>query len=221
MSAILLTALIGSVVLRPANAPAAVVSASPTASASPQPTSLTRPDVAAIGRGGTVYITRGNAQGSGAYIGDGQVVTAAHVVSGLGPILIRFNDLPVGTAVIVRVNETDDVALLRIQGLDAAGARALLWGDSGALRQGDDLVALGYPEGLPLSTKVGVVSGLRRLGTTELIQTDASLNHGMSGGPVLDVAGHLVGLVDFGFPQAQGLNFAVASNTARPFVEGR
>ena len=74
------------------------------------------------------------------------------------PVLIRFNDLPVGTAALVRINETDDVALLTIQGLDTAGAHGLLWGDSGALRQGDDLIALGYPEGLPLSTKAGVVN---------------------------------------------------------------
>lgn len=182
---------------------------------------LTTSDVAAIGKLSTVQIVQGNTLGSGVYLGNDQVLTAAHVIPTTAAILVSFNERSVGAARIVRRDESDDLALLSVPGLQSSGARPITWGDSMVLREGDALVALGYPVGLPLSVKVGVVSGLRVDGGTNLIQTDASLNPGMSGGPVLDSAGRLVGITDFGSARYPGLNFAVASTTARDFVEGR
>ncbi len=207
-----------------ASRPSPTTSAAPTvtASATPVPTAttLSTSDVAAIGRASTVQIVQGNVLGSGVYLGNGQVLTAAHVVATTALIVISYDERQVGTARVVRRSKNDDLALLSVTGLDGAGARPVVWGDSSVLRQGDTLVALGYPAGLPLSVKVGVVSGLREDGGTSLVQTDASLNPGMSGGPVLDGSGRLVGITDFGISKYPGLNFAVASTTARAFVDG-
>jgi S1-C subfamily serine protease len=191
-------------------------------SASPGPTAISRSGVVDLGKRATVRIQQGNALGSGVYLGNNQVLTAAHVVSTTSTrISISFNDRPIGVAQLVRFNERDDLALLSVPGLDAAGAQPLVWGNSELLHQGDELVALGFPDDLPLSVKVGVVSGLRVDGTTRLVQTDASLNPGMSGGPLLNTSGELIGITDFGSIRYPGLNFAVASSTAREFVEGR
>lgn len=192
---------------------------SPTSSAAP--TVLSRADATALGRAGTVMVVQGNSQGSGSYLGGGRVLTAAHVVESNAIVVVYFENQRIGSAQIVRRDPQKDLALLSIVGLDGAGARALEWRDSSTLREGEELLAVGYPEGLPFSVKVGVVSGLRKIGSTDLIQTDASLNHGMSGGPVLDSAGRLIGVTDFGYPGAVGLNFAVASSTARVFVEAQ
>lgn len=199
----------------------ASASAAPATTAAASSVVLTTSDVASVGRASTVRIVQGNGLGSGVYLGSGRVLTAAHVVPTTATIVVSFAERQVGTARVIRRDESDDLALLEVAGLDGAGAKAIVWGDSSALRQGDTLIALGYPAGLPLSVKAGVVSGLRVEGTTDLIQTDASLNPGMSGGPVLDSAGHLVGITDFGLTKYPGLNFAVASTTARAFVEGR
>jgi putative serine protease PepD len=196
-------------------------SATIAAPVSPTATPISRSGVVEMGRLATVRIDQGNGLGSGVYLGNNLVLTAAHVVSATARITISFNDRQVGIAQFVRFNDTDDLALLSVRGLDAAGAQPLAWGDSDLLHQGDELVALGFPAGLPLSVKVGVVSGLRVDGTTKLVQTDASLNPGMSGGPVLNTTGQLIGITVFSLSKYPGLNFAVASSTARQFVEGR
>jgi serine protease Do len=182
---------------------------------------LTTSDVAAIGKASTVKLTQGNTLGTGIYLGDGQILTAAHVVSGTGTIGIFFDELRIGSATISRVDQRHDLAVLAAPRLESFGLRPITWGDSAALREGDSLVTLGYPAGLPLSVKFGVVSGLRQDGTTQLIQTDASVNPGMSGGPVLDSRGRLVGVNDFISSRYPGLSFAVASTTVRDFLDGR
>ena len=192
----------------PATPPAA---ASATASTLPR----SRVDIVALGKNGTVLIRQGSGIGSGAYLGNDLVMTAEHVVDGVGQITVYFDDRLVGLAGVLRRSTQHDIALLSVPGLSAIGARPLTWGDSSNLRDGEEIIALGYPAGLPLTTKVGVVSGLREYQGTDLIQTDASLNPGMSGGPVLDAEGHLIGITVFGSRNFPGLNFAVASSTAR------
>ncbi len=202
---------------------AGVVTSSPSpapVTASPSPTQVSRSDVAAMGRRGTVFVQVRDGHGSGIYFGAGQVLTAAHVVSGSGPIDIRFNEQLVGRAQIVKVDRARDLALLTVEGLNAAGAQPLKWGDARALKEGDELVAVGFPIDLPLTVKFGIVSGLLEDQGVAFIQTDASLNPGMSGGPVLNNRGEVVGVNDFGFLKStltQGLNFAIASSTARDF----
>lgn len=194
-----------------------VVAASP----SPSPSASlppTRTDIVAAGKAGTVLIVQGNGQGSGAYLGNDRVLTALHVVPTTARITVSLGDRLVGTAQTIATDQQDDLALLFVPGLGAAGAKPMSWGNSDALKEGDELVVLGYPIGLPFSVKVGVVSGLRVETGTSLIQTDASLNPGMSGGPALDPSGRLVGITDFGYTRYPGLNFLVAATSARRFV---
>lgn len=172
-------------------------SAPPTANATATAAaSLTLADAAALGRAGTVHIYQGNVEGTGTYLGGGRVLTAAHVVATTAPAIVYFADQRVGTGQVVRIDRGIDLALLTVTGLEALGARPLEWADSNLLRPGDELLALGYPEGLPFSVKAGIMSGLRTARGVNFIQTDASLNHGMSGGPVLDRTGRLVGITD-------------------------
>jgi len=199
---------------------AATPAVSPTVSVSAS-TALTTSDVAAIGKASTVKLTQGNVLGTGIYLGDGQILTAAHVVSSAGVIAVLFDEVRIGSATVLRFDKNDDLALLSGPRLESFGGRPIVWGDSASLREGDSLVTLGYPAGLPLSVKFGVVSGLRQDGTTQLIQTDASVNPGMSGGPVLNANGRLVGVNDFISTRYPGLSFAVASTTVRDFLDGR
>ena len=90
---------------------------------------------------------------------------------------------------------------------------------------GEAVAALGYPAGLPLSVTRGSVSGINRSirinGVTRrgLVQTDAAVNHGNSGGPLLSVeTGALLGLVDLGSTQLNGIAFAVSAQVAKPLL---
>jgi len=190
-----------------------------TSSASASPAKLTRADVAARGRSGTVYIAQGNSHGSGIYLGLGRVLTAAHVVTNGGAVEVSFADAFVGRAQILAIDSDYDLALLSVTGMDRTAAQPLDLGNSATLRQGDEIVAIGYPIDLPLTVKVGVVSGLKRDAGTDLVQTDASVNPGMSGGPLLNEKGEVIGVIDYGSQRYPGLNFAVASTTARVFVD--
>ncbi|MDE3111782.1 MAG: trypsin-like peptidase domain-containing protein [Chloroflexota bacterium] len=162
--------------------------------------------------------------GSGAYIGSNGVLTAAHVVTGRGPFTISFNDRRIGVAVISTLDSGDDLAFLSVPGLDASGAVALRWGDAERLHLGDPLTVVGYPSFVGITATQGIFSGLKSDGGTYFIQTDAAINPGNSGGPVVNADGQLVGIADWKIlsvagAAAQGLGFAVAATSARPFVE--
>ena len=156
-------------------------------------------------------------------------LTAAHVVASnpKDDVIVRasrttnvsYAGRSIGAATLLLFERHYDLALLRVAGLDAAGVRPLAWGDPSQLHLGDRLVVVGYPGSVGLSISSGIVSGLKRLASTELIQTDAAMNSGNSGGPVLNERGQLVGYADFNYPGYVGLNFAVSAATARPVVE--
>lgn len=114
---------------------------------------------------------------------------------------------------------TDDLATLTIIGLDAAGSVPLIWGDVTLLHLGEPIVLAGYPRQVGFTITQGVFSGLKRDASTEYVQTDAAINPGNSGGPLVNAAGELVGIADWKVFNAQGLGFAVAASTARPFAE--
>lgn len=157
--------------------------------------------------------------GSGVYLGAGRVLTAAHVVAGRGPFSISFRDRLIGTAGLERIDAADDLATLTIAGLDAAGATPLAWGDVHQLRLGEPIVVAGYPSEVGFTITQGVFSGLKHEGGTEYVQTDAAVNPGNSGGPLVNSAGELVGIADWKVFNAQGLGFAVAASNARLFSE--
>ena len=161
--------------------------------------------------------------GSGVLVhGDGFVVTAAHVVESAEMIQVHWLDGFSANAKGVSLSRSEDIALLKVDATPAKVVVAQL-GDSSTLRPGQRVFAIGAPYGLEHSLTAGVVSALRAndrpgLMPKHLVQTDAPLNQGNSGGPLFNEKGEVVGIASFMLSQSGGsvgLNFAVPSNTVR------
>jgi S1-C subfamily serine protease len=153
---------------------------------------------------------------------DGYALTNNHVVKGAGGVDAVLDDGAVISAEIVGADPDTDLALLRLNGV-RHNVAAL--GDSNALRVGELAIAIGNPLGLQATVTVGVVSALRRTlrGDNgrlieDVIQTDAALNPGNSGGALVDAFGAVIGINTAIIGGAQGLCFAVPSNTAKAIV---
>src|SRR5438132_8370506 len=156
--------------------------------------------------------------GSGVVIErDGQVLTNAHVVDGAASLSVTLDSGSRASARLVGMDTVTDLALLRIESSSPIPAARL--GDSGALRVGDEVVAIGNPIGLEQTMTRGIVSGLNRLlpGLAEqpMIQTDAPINPGNSGGPLVDRCGAVVGINTFISEEANSIGFALPINAAK------
>ncbi len=145
----------------------------------------------------TVMVRAGRATGSGVLISpDGLVLTAAHVVAENAGVRVRFQAGKEAPASIVRLNEHDDVALLRVDryGSTRCISHRDLRGEVGA-----EVFAIGSPLGEALSWSLtrGIVSGYRELDGVPLLQTDASVNPGNSGGPIVDREGRWIAVTSW------------------------
>lgn len=165
------------------------------------------------------------AGGSGVIISsDGLALTNSHVVHGASGIEAECADGRTVIADLVGEDPATDIAVLR---LAATGLEPIKLADSNNLRVGDFVVAMGSPFGLARTVTLGIVSALGRTLPSQdqgrpmegIIQTDAPLNPGNSGGPLLDVQGQVVGINTAIILGGQGVAFAVPSNTAS-FVAG-
>lgn len=147
----------------------------------------------------------------------GYVVTNNHVIAEADEVTVRFEDDRSYEAQVVGRDERLDIALLRLQG--ASNLRAIVLGDSDALRVGEYVVAVGNPFGLGHTVTMGIVSAKdRTIGAgpyDDFIQTDASINPGNSGGPLFNLRGEVVGINTAIHAEGQGIGFAIPVNLVR------
>jgi putative serine protease PepD len=165
------------------------------------------------------------AQGSGwVYDSSGHIVTNDHVVDGASSISVLFWNGKTYSATVVGTDKSTDLAVIKVNA-PSAELHALSVGDSAALQVGDGVVAIGSPFGLEETVTSGIVSALHRaieapnnFTINDSIQTDAAINHGNSGGPLLNSQGKVVGVnaqIRSDSGGNEGVGFAIPSNTVR------
>jgi len=159
----------------------------------------------------------------------GHIVTNYHVVRGADRVTVSFSDRDTLRAKVVGVDPSTDVAVLLVD-TSANALRPLPFGNSDDLKVGDPVVAIGNPFGLDRTATSGIVSALQRLISApnnftidHVIQTDAPINHGNSGGPLIDAHGKVIGVnsqIETGDIATGnvGVGFAVPSNTVKEVV---
>jgi S1-C subfamily serine protease len=168
---------------------------------------------------------RQQALGSGFVIDKaGHIITNYHVVAGARSVDVSFSNNESMPAKIVGVDPSTDVAVLQVDAHSRA-LTPLVLGNSDAVRVGDSVVAIGNPFGLERTVTTGIVSALQRViqapnsySIDHVIQTDAALNKGNSGGPLLDAEGRVIGInsqIQSGSGGNVGVGFAVPTNTVR------
>jgi len=159
----------------------------------------------------------------------GHIVTNFHVVRGATAIQVSFSNNERFKAKLVGVDPSTDIAVLQVE-VKARALKALPLGNSDGVRIGDQVIAIGNPFGLDRSVTAGIVSAVQRrieapnrLSISHVIQTDAALNHGNSGGPLLNAQGEVVGvnaqIETGGASQGNvGIGFAIPINTVKDVV---
>jgi S1-C subfamily serine protease len=160
----------------------------------------------------------------------GHIVTNYHVIEGADQIEVSFSNRDTMRATLVGSDPSTDIAVLRVEA-SSRGLTPLEFGDSGSVRVGDPVVAIGNPFGLARTATAGIVSAVQERTITapngypidHVIQTDAPINPGNSGGPLLNERAQVIG-VNSQISTAQGANgnvgigFAVPSNTVKAVV---
>jgi len=170
-----------------------------------------------------VLIDTSSGRGSGFFVTPDTVVTNAHVVQGNGSVTLKMPDGGSLQASVVRTEPTVDLAIVRVN-TPRPAQPTLQLGSAGTARPGQEVIAIGSPLGMLQNTVTrGIVSGIRNAGGVVLIQTDAAINRGNSGGPLLDRYGRVIGITTLKMVPAgaESLGFAVAVDHARPILEGK
>ncbi len=166
------------------------------------------------------------AGGSGFILSDdGKILTNNHVVSGAQKIQVRLSDREILTASVLGTDPATDIALIKVDA--KRKLRPIPLGDSDKLRVGEWVMAIGNPMNFESTVTVGVVSAKERRGLSDnpnsaslqdFIQTDAAINFGNSGGPLINVGGQVVGIATMVVRPAQNIGFAVPINMAKAIL---
>jgi putative serine protease PepD len=172
---------------------------------------------------------RQQAQGSGfVYDDEGHVITNQHVVDGASAVTVTFPGGKEYAAEVVGTDPSTDLAVLEIDA-PASELEPLRLADSDDVKVGSGAIAIGSPFGLEQTVTTGIVSALHRQITApneftidDAIQTDAAINHGNSGGPLLDLNGNVIGVnsqIESQSGGNDGVGFAVPSNTVKRIAD--
>jgi putative serine protease PepD len=197
-----------------------------------------------------VNVQTANAQGIGSGViltADGRILTNNHVVSGASEVTVTLNDGREFPATVVGTDAASDLAVLQLRG--ASGLTPATLGDSSSVKVGDEVVAFGSPGGLQGTVTSGIVSALNRdvnvaedqgqnpftsnrrgseQTTYKAIQTDASINQGNSGGPLVNANGEVIGINSAiyspvstadGRAGSVGIGFAIPANDVKTVVD--
>jgi serine protease Do len=178
--------------------------------------------------GGSSVLVKFNEVGSGVLVSsDGKVLTAAHVVQIADEITVQFLGGETASARVIASETRADVALLQLSRVPA-GVQPARIGDSSSVQVGEQVFIVGAPYGIAHSLTVGYVSGRHKPNTiyaemplAELLQTDAAINQGNSGGPMFNLNGEVIGIVSHIISKSggfEGLGFVVSSNMVRQLV---
>jgi serine protease Do len=159
--------------------------------------------------------------GSGVIVSDkGHIVTNLHVVANAKAVQVQLADGRTLPAQFVGADAPSDIAIMKIE---ADGLLPLPFGDSDAVNVGQMVFAVGNPLGLQETVTQGIISakGRRALSeaANEFFQTDAAINPGSSGGPLVNLKGEFIGINNSVSPQGQGIGFAIPANTVRRVFE--
>ena len=160
---------------------------------------------------------------------DGYIITNYHVIDGTGSVKVTLYDNSEYDALLVGFDSISDIAVLKI---DAAGLTPASFGDSAALRVGDRVAAIGNPLGEELRGTMtdGIISAINRdisyrNHTMTLLQTNAAINEGNSGGPLINMYGQVVGITNMKMMSSsfsstiEGIGFAIPSSTMKNVVD--
>ncbi len=176
-----------------------------------------------------VSVRTGEGSGTGFLVdSDGTIATNAHVVGDSSEVQVRFtDDGDLHTARVLGVDESTDLAAIKVDASAASGVKPLALADSDKVQVGDTALAVGYPLGLDRTATAGIISGLGRdiqapngFSIDKVIQTDAPINPGNSGGPLLNSNGEVIGInsqiaTAGGGNGSVGIGFAIPANTVK------
>ena len=162
-------------------------------------------------------IYSGNSMGSGFAIGENCIITNAHVINNQYDVIIETYGGEMKRAFIVALDERIDIAVI---GVADATFTPLRVADLSTVSVGDDVYAIGAPNSLAFTLTKGVVSSKERLVSRQkFIQTDAAINTGNSGGPLLNDAGEVIGVNSYKMSDSEGIGLAIPIDVVVSFLE--
>jgi S1-C subfamily serine protease len=191
----------------------------PAIAIAPPPSSLE--DVISRIMPAVVLVETSDGRGSAFFVAPDTLLTNVHVVGRNSSVTIRRIGGATMSARVAAQAPEFDIAVLKISN-PVAGQAVIALGSALNARVGQDVIAIGSALGTLQNTVTrGIVSAVRQTGPAMLVQTDAAVNPGNSGGPLLDRSGVALGITTMGYNGRQGLNFAVAADHARALLEGK